>query len=266
MVSTFSVFGQPGDPNPNNNVFTLTNLEEVADRDHRGGRSDTITSGSSNGAVGPTGSYVVQLSLQNVGTCGHVQSVATLQNGNGVTSSSGSQTYGALQPEAAPTARQFSFTASSTNGGTILAVLQLQDGANNLGTATFTFVMPVVSSFWNTNFISIPDQQFIPYPDEGPANPYPSDIAVSDVNGDVSAVTVTVSNLIHSYPHDIGMLLVGPTGASCVLMSAVADYSTITSPITVTFDQNRLPPAGPKGTLFRQVIGRPIILRAITAQ
>ncbi len=236
MVSTFSVFGQPGDPNLSNNVFTLTNLEEVPTVTIVAAGA-TITSGSSNGAVGPTGSYVVQLSLQNVGNVATTNLVATLQNGNGVTSSSGSQTYGALQPEAAPTARQFSFTASSTNGGTILAVLQLQDGANNLGTATFTFVMPVVSSFWNTNFISIPDQQFIPYPDEGPANPYPSDIAVSDVNGDVSAVTVTVSNLIHSYPHDIGMLLVGPTGASCVLMSAVADYSTITSPITVTFDQ-----------------------------
>jgi len=236
MVSTFSVFGQPGDPNLGNNVFTLTNLEEVPTVTIVAAGA-TITSGSSNGAVGPGGTYVVQLSLQNVGNVATTNLVATLQNGHGVTSSSGSQTYGALQPEAAPTARQFSFTASSTNGGTILAVLQLQDGASNLGTATFTFVMPVVTSFWNTNFISIPGQMYIPYPDEGPANPYPSDIAVSGVNGDVSAVTVTVSNLIHGFPHDIGMLLVGPTGASCVLMSAAADYSTITTPITVTFDQ-----------------------------
>jgi uncharacterized repeat protein (TIGR01451 family) len=143
-----------------------------------------------------------------------------------------------LEPEAAPTNGQYSFTASSTNGGAILAVLQLQDGANNLGTVTFTFVMPVVQTLWNTNFISIPNQKYIPQPDSGPANPYPSAIVVSNVNGDVSAVTVTVSNLIHSYPNDIGMLLVGPTGANCVLMSAAADYSTIITPITVTFDQN----------------------------
>jgi uncharacterized repeat protein (TIGR01451 family) len=237
MISTLSVFGQPGDPNLNNNVVTLTNVEEpptvtiVA-------AGATVTSGSANGSVGTNGTYSVQLSLQNVGNISTTNLVATLQNGNGVTSSSGSQTYGILEPEAAPTAGQYSFTASGTNGGAILAVLQLLDGSNNLGTVTFTFLMPVVQTFWNTNFISIPDQKYIPEPDSGPANPYPSVIVVSNVSGDVSTVTVTVSNLIHSYPHDIGMLLVGPTGANCVLMSATAAYSGISTPITVTFDQN----------------------------
>jgi uncharacterized repeat protein (TIGR01451 family) len=237
MISTLSVFGQPGDPNLNNNVVTLTNVEEpptvtiVA-------AGAVVTSGSANGSVGTNGTYGVQLFLQNMGTVPTTNLVATLQNGNGVTSSSGSQTYGALEPEAVPTAGQYSFTASSANGGVILAVLQLQDGASNLGTVTFTFVMPVVQTFWNTNFISIPNQIYIPQPDSGPANPYPSAIVVSNVNGDVSTVTVTVSNLIHSFPNDIGMLLVGPTGANCVLMSAAADHSTITTPITVTFDPN----------------------------
>ncbi len=237
MVSTFSVFGQPGDPNLNNNVVTLTNVEEpptvtiVA-------AGATLTSGSANGSVGTNGTYGVQLFLQNVGNIPTTNLVATLQNGNGVTSSSGSQTYGMLEPEAAATAGRYSFTASSANGGAILAVLQLQDGTNNLGTVTFTFVMPVVQTLWNTNFISIPNQKYIPGPDSGPANPYPSAIVVSNVNGDVSTVTVTVSNLIHSYPNDIGMLLVGPSGANCVLMSAAADYSTIITPIAVTFDQN----------------------------
>jgi uncharacterized repeat protein (TIGR01451 family) len=246
LISTMSVFGQPGDPNPGNNVFTLTNVLEpptvtiVA-------AGATLISGSSNGAVGTNGSYSVRLYLQNVGNVPTTMLVATLQNGNGVTSSSGSQTYGILYPEIAPTAGQYSFTASGTNGGTILAVLQLQDGSSNLGTVTFTFVMPVVQTCWNTNSICIPSQIYIPEPDSGPANPYPSAMVVSNINGDVSAVTVTVSNLIHSFPNDIGMLLVGPSGASCVLMSAAANESTITTPITVTFDQNAalvVPPYG----------------------
>jgi uncharacterized repeat protein (TIGR01451 family) len=246
LVSTFSVFGQPGDPNTNNNVLTLTNVEEpptvtiVA-------AGATVTSGSTNGSVGTNGTYSVQLFLQNVGNIPTTNLVATLQTNSGVTPSSGSQTYGMLEPEAAPTAGQYSFAASSTNGGAILAVLQLQDGTNNLGTVTFTFVMPVVQTFWNTSSISIPNQKYIPDPDSGPANPYPSAIVVSNVNGDVSTVTVTVSNLIHSFPNDIGMLLVGPTGANCVLMSAAADHSTLITPITVTFDQNAalvLPPEG----------------------
>jgi uncharacterized repeat protein (TIGR01451 family) len=248
MISTFSVFGQPGDPNTNNNVFTLqTSAEPPTVTIVAAGA--TLTSGSANGSVGPTGSYTVLLGLQNVGTIPTTTNFsATLQNGNGVTLSSGKQTYGILSPtNTTPTARQYSFTASSTNGGAILAVLQLQDGTNNLGTVTFTFVMPVVQTFWNTNFISIPNQKYIPDPASGPANPYPSVIVVSNVSEDVSTVTVTVSNLIHAYPNDIAMLLVGPAGASSVLMSAAAWDSTILTPITVTFDQNAalaVPPDG----------------------
>jgi len=249
LISTISVFGQPGDPNLSNNVLTLTTVLEpptvtiVA-------AGATVTSGSMNGSVGTNGTYGVQLSLQNIGNVRTTTNlVATLQTNTGLTPVSGSNTYNyqVLEPEAAPTAGQYSFTASSTNGGAILAVLQLQDGASNRGTVTFSFVMPVVQTVWNTDFISIPSQIYIPYPDSGPANPYPSEIVVSNVVGDVSAVTVTVSNLVHSYPHDIGMLLVGPTGANCVLMSAAANESTIIAPITVTFDQNAplvLPPQG----------------------
>jgi uncharacterized repeat protein (TIGR01451 family) len=239
LISTFSVFGQPGDPNLSNNVFTLTTVLEpptvtiVA-------AGATVTSGSVNGSVGTNGTYSVQLFLQNEGNISTTNLVATLQTNSGVTPVSGSNTYDyqVLRPEAPPANGQYSFISSGTNGGDILAVLQLQDGANNLGTVTFTFVMPVVQTFWNTNFISIPNQKYIPDPDSGPANPYPSAIVVSNVNGDVSTVTVTVSNLIHSYPNDIGMLLVGPTGANCVLMSAAAQYSTMTVPATITFNQN----------------------------
>jgi uncharacterized repeat protein (TIGR01451 family) len=236
LVSTFSVSGQPGDPNPANNVFTLTNLEERPIEAIAAAGATLTNNCCPDGSVHPGETVIVELALQNAGTITTSNLVATLQNGNGVTGSSGSQTYGVLVPGGPSVSGQYSFTASSTNGGTILAVLQWQDGTNS-GTVTFPFVMPVVTSFWNTNPISIPNQEYIPDPDSGPAGPYPSSIAVSNVTGDVSSVTVTVSNLIHGYPNDIGMLLVGPD-TNCVLMSAAANYSTLSAPITLTFDQN----------------------------
>ena len=198
-----------------------------------------ITSGSANGSVGPSGIYGVQILLQNTGTIPTASLVATLQNGAGLTVLGNSaQPYGSLMPDGPAKPGQYSFETSSTNGGKIYAVLQLQDGSSNLGTITNVFVMPVVQTFANTNFISIPTQGDIPQPDDGPANPYPSPIVVSGVSGSFATVTVTVSNLIHTYPNDIGMLLIGPTGSSCVLMSAAAQYSTMPSSATVTFDQN----------------------------
>ena len=247
IVSTISVEGQPGDPNTNNNVVTVQTLAEPPEVIVVAAGA-TVISGSSNGTVGPTGRYTVQFSLQNAGTVSTTNLVATLENSNGITLATGPQDYGALAPGAAATGEQFSFTANSTNGGTITAILQLQDGTNVLTPVTNIFVMPVIASFWNTGFISIPTQTDIPEPDSGPANPYPSAIVVSNVTGDVGSVTVTVSNLFHTYPNDIGMLLVGPTGASCVLMSAAANHSTMTSAATVTFDQNAalvLPSSGP---------------------
>ena len=118
----------------------------------------------------------------------------------------------------------------------------MQDGPTNLGTLSFTFVMPVVTAFWNTNVISIPATNFVPYPEEGPAGPYPSGNLVSGISAYVSGVTVTVSNLEHSDVNDINMLLVGPGGQSSILMCGAAYQSTASSPVTLTFDQTA---AGP---------------------
>jgi uncharacterized repeat protein (TIGR01451 family) len=236
LFSTFTVFGQPGDPNTNNNTFVLQTIAEPPTVTIVTAGA-TITSGSSSGAIGPTGNYGVKLYLQNVGNIPTTNLVATLLNSNGVTLSSGFQTYGAMAP-GQTVSGQYTFTANSTNGGVIIATLQLQDGTGGLGTVSFDFVMPVVQTFWNTNFISIPNQTNIPYPADGAANPYPSSIGVSNVTGDVSAVTVTVSNMVHQYPADVQMLLVGPTGENCVLMAGAGEYSTLTTPTTFTFNQS----------------------------
>src|SRR5439155_21191499 len=145
-----------------------------------------------------------------------------------VTSPSGSQTYGALAPSGFPVARSFTFTASGTNGSTVLATLLVQDSGGYTTNLTFAFMLPSVATFSSTNRIDIPttaqDQQLA-----GPAAPYPSAISVSGVSGLVGKVTASVKGLTHSYPHDINLLLVGPNGASTLLMSDAAAGSAVSA-------------------------------------
>ncbi|HEV7926119.1 MAG TPA: protease pro-enzyme activation domain-containing protein, partial [Verrucomicrobiae bacterium] len=239
LSSTFSVFGQPGDANTNNNFFTVQNQAETPTVSIVPVSAALVSQSGSppNGAINPGDTVEVQLYLQNEGNVATTNLAATLQATGGVTLPSGNpQFYGAMAPGGSPVGGAFGFTANSTNGGTVVATLSLQDGSTSLGTVSFTFYMPVVQTFWNTNQIYIPALQFVPDPDEGAASPYPSSILVSNVTGYVSKVTATVSNLYHTYPNDIGILLVGP-GTNAVLMDAAADHATEPATgVTITFD------------------------------
>src|SRR5207244_950983 len=53
--------------------------------------------------------------------------------------------------------------------------------------------------------------------------------------GLVGKMTVTLSNLNHTFPHDLNVLLVAPTGARTLLMSDAANGSSVSS-ADVTFD------------------------------
>ncbi|GCL41010.1 beta strand repeat-containing protein [Dolichospermum planctonicum] len=84
-----------------------------------------------------------------------------------------------------------------------------------------------ISTFSNTNFISIPDG--------GASDPYPSIINVSGISGSLTKLTVTLTNLNHAWTNDIDVLLVSPTGANSILMSDVGGSSDLTN-VTLTFD------------------------------
>jgi uncharacterized repeat protein (TIGR01451 family) len=245
MVSTVSIFGQPENPNTNNSTLVLSTLvlRPVAIITPEGAKLVSQSLNPPNGAVNPGETLGVQFFLQNLGNIPTTNLVATLLPTGGVSSPSAPATYGALPAGGGVTNQTFYFTANATNGGTIVATLSLYDGPTNfLGTASFTFLMPVVSTFWNNQFISIPAQQFTNYPASGPANPYPSSNLVSGIASYVANVTVTVSNLYHSYPHDIELLLVGPGGQSSILMSGAAAETAANFPVTLTFDQTAANP------------------------
>jgi len=90
-------------------------------------------------------------------------------------------------------------------------------------------MLPSVSNFANTNNIVISDQ--------GEATPYPSVIDVSGVTGLISKVTVTLTNMNHTYPDGIGMLLVGPAGQSTLLMSHCGGDGAISN-VSLTFNDS----------------------------
>ena len=83
------------------------------------------------------------------------------------------------------------------------------------------------ATYSNTNTITIGDGV--------PATPYPSVITVGNVAGVISRVTVTVTNLHHTFPDDLDLLLVSPSGQSVMLMSDVGGGHDVTNAI-LTFD------------------------------
>ncbi|MEO6182348.1 MAG: Calx-beta domain-containing protein, partial [Verrucomicrobiota bacterium] len=176
----------------------------------------------------------VNFALRNVGT-GTANSssnlTATLLSGGGIVPASGPQIYGVLATNGATVSRAFTFTANGDCGSTIPAVLQLQDGTNNLGTVTNflllgTFSM-VTNSYINPNGMVI--SSF------GGASPYPSTVDVSGLIGAVANVSITLSNFTHAYPADVDMLLVAPSGETVLLMSD-AGFGFPVSNLTLTLD------------------------------
>ncbi len=95
-----------------------------------------IQESCSNGVVDPGETVTLNLGLVNVGTADTTNVVATLQSSSDVILPSSPQTYGALQP-GQPVAQPFTFTAGGSCGGNLTVTLQLQDGATDLGVATF---------------------------------------------------------------------------------------------------------------------------------
>jgi len=75
-------------------------------------------------------------------------------------------------------------------------------------------------------------------PDNTTASPYPSTITVAGASGVVSKVRVMLKGLTHSFPNDIDVLLVGPTGQSLILMSDVGGPGPGVTSINLTFDED----------------------------
>jgi subtilisin-like proprotein convertase family protein len=70
--------------------------------------------------------------------------------------------------------------------------------------------------------------------DEDLASPYPSAINVTGLGGNVTSAKVTINGFSHTFPDDVGMVLVGPTGAALLLQDGAGDDPDMVN-ITYTF-------------------------------
>jgi hypothetical protein len=86
------------------------------------------------------------------------------------------------------------------------------------------------NQFCNQGAITIPSTA-------GAATPYPSNIFVTGLTGNVGAVTVNLNNISSSDIQQTDLLLVGPTGAQIVPFASVGDSSSI-SGVNITLDDS----------------------------
>jgi subtilisin-like proprotein convertase family protein len=89
------------------------------------------------------------------------------------------------------------------------------------GSQVFCFIGPTEGvvretsqTFSNSSAIPVPGTGT-----SGPAAPYPSTITVAGITKPVARITVTLKQFSHTFPDDVDVLLVGPTGAKFILMS-----------------------------------------------
>jgi subtilisin-like proprotein convertase family protein len=100
----------------------------------------------------------------------------------------------------------------------------------------FTVVFLSASGFaLAQNTVTFTNPGGITIPDSGKANPYPSTITVSGVNGTVLDVNVSINGFNHTFPDDVDVLLVGPTGQTLVVMSDVGTFMDVNN-VNLTFD------------------------------
>ncbi|MBX7219333.1 MAG: S8 family serine peptidase [Blastocatellia bacterium] len=163
--------------------------------------------------IDPGETVTVDFDLRNIGTAATTNLVATLQTSGNVTAPSAAQTYGAVAPNSTVT-RSFTFTANpnAVCGAALVATLQLQDGAANLGTVSYSFNLgtlstPVTSTASSGGIgVAIPDNTTVNSP-----------ITITET-GQIQDVNVKI-RLNHTYDADLDISLVAPDGTTIDLSS-----------------------------------------------
>jgi uncharacterized repeat protein (TIGR01451 family) len=182
-----------------------------------------------NGAIDAGETVTLNFALRNIGQINADNLTASIVNTNGVTSLSGPVHFGAVVAGGHAVSRPLTFQVDSAASGVLVLVLALEEGGAGLGNVSFTFPLTALSSFSNSAEIVIPQV--------GAATPYPSVITVSNMVGTISKVTVRLENFSHTYPSDVDVLLVSPSGQKLLLMSD-AGGSFSASGVTLTFDDS----------------------------
>ena len=185
-----------------------------------------------NNVPDPGETVTISLPLVNKGTLNTTNLTATLQANSGVTNPSGPQNYGVIAAGGSAVSQSFAFKAAGNCGDNITLAFSLQDGNNDLGTVTYTLLLGTVGTpnlpqtFSNATPITIPGTG-TGATTGGMASPYSSNINVAGLTGKIASIAVSLKGINHTFPGDIDVLLVSPTGQKMIIMSDVYQkYST----------------------------------------
>jgi len=109
----------------------------------------------------------------------------------------------------------------------------IYSGDINYSTSTSSTLYEVVNNHTTINGSNFSNNGAITITDNSAANPYPSNIFVSGLTGNISAVTLTINNFSTNNPSDLDILLAGPNG-KFVIMNSAGGSSTVNG-VNITF-------------------------------
>lgn len=128
--------------------------------------------------------------------------------------------------------------AANASSGSATITLRVRDSAGATNNANITVtVVPVPH-------VVAGNPAAITIPTNGTATPYPSQVTVQNVSGLVGEVTVTLLDVNHTQPDDMGILLVGPGGEKVVLMRGAGGTTAMADQRLVFDSDNGDVPSG----------------------
>jgi LasA protease len=122
-------------------------------------------------------------------------------------------------------------SVSEGNAGTKNLTFTVSLSASASSAATATYATEDVSA-WSA---SRTNPAVISIPTSGVASAYPSTISVGSGLGTITKVTAVLRNYSHTWPGDVGVVLVGPGGQKVMLMSNIGSSNDAVN-ATLTFD------------------------------
>lgn len=144
--------------------------------------------------------------------------------------------------------RKLRITAQNWAGNTPKVVrINLTAKYNNPGevSSSTSFVLTILPP----RAITFENRKPITIIDNSRASDYPSIITVTGLQGNVRSVKATIDGFGHSFPSDVAILLVSPTGQKVVLMNKAGASSAAVSGLSFNFTQTAANPIPGSGNL-----------------
>jgi uncharacterized delta-60 repeat protein len=202
-----------------------------------------VSETNNNGVIDPGERVTLRLGIRNIGFTNTANLFATVQTSGGVFNPTPvTASYGVVAANGPTNFQNFALTANVPNNGLLTVTLALTNNGQNLGTVEYQFrVGSLTYEFANPTPITIND--------ETNAFPYPSAIFVSDISGTITKVTATLSNINHTFPDDVDILLVSPAGDAVMLMSDAGGGTDVTD-VTIRYTDSAPSAPADNGLLF----------------